>query len=92
MDMSKTARNAALAGLIGVLALGVVALISTGDSVAAKGGPSCNTCPRTCIACIDLWNPVICSDGHVYSNSCYAYVACATGCQPYGNGGPIAID
>jgi len=27
---------------------------------------------------------VICSNGHVYSNGCYAARACATGCVPYG--------
>ena len=35
--------------------------------------------------CPDVWKPVICSDGHVYSNSCYAARACATGCVPYGD-------
>ena len=34
--------------------------------------------------CLDVWNPVICSNGVVYSNSCYAARACATGCVPYG--------
>lgn len=34
--------------------------------------------------CIDVWAPVICSNGQVYSNSCYARLACATGCVPYG--------
>jgi hypothetical protein len=44
-------------------------------------------CPRD-IQCPDVWDPVICDDGVVYSNSCYAYRACATGCVPYG-GGPV---
>jgi hypothetical protein len=42
--------------------------------------------PRGCfrlIACLDVWDPVICDNGQVYSNSCYAYRACATGCVPY---------
>ena len=47
-----------------------------------------SNCPRP-ILCTDNWNPVICSNGVVYSNSCYAYRACATGCVPYGNGGPV---
>ena len=34
---------------------------------------------------------MICDDGNVYSNSCYAYAACATGCVPYGDGGPILL-
>ena len=91
--MRRTVRNTALAGLIGVLVLGVVAFVATGDSSAAKpgggGGTKCTGCPRPCVACADVWDPVICSDGQVYGNSCYAYVACATGCVPYGDGGPI---
>ena len=35
--------------------------------------------------CIDVWRPVICSNDKVYSNSCYASCAHATGCVPYGN-------
>ena len=34
--------------------------------------------------CPDVYSPVICSNGHVYSNGCYAAKACATGCVPYG--------
>jgi len=41
-------------------------------------------CPRD-IQCLDVWQPVICADGIVYSNSCYAYRACAPGpCVSYG--------
>ncbi len=41
-------------------------------------------CPREGIFCPTVYDPVICNDGNVYSNSCFAYVACATGCVPYG--------
>lgn len=34
--------------------------------------------------CPDVYAPVICSNGRVYSNSCYASRAGATGCVPYG--------
>ena len=34
--------------------------------------------------CPDVYAPVICSNGRVYSNSCYANAAGATGCVPYG--------
>jgi len=34
--------------------------------------------------CLDVYQPVICSNGVVYGNSCYAYLACATDCVPYG--------
>ena len=33
--------------------------------------------------CEAIYAPVICSDGVVYDNRCYADAACATGCQPY---------
>ncbi|HEV8578670.1 MAG TPA: Kazal-type serine protease inhibitor [Thermoanaerobaculia bacterium] len=37
------------------------------------------------ILCPDVWDPVICSDGVVYSNACYARAACAHDCVPYGD-------
>jgi len=49
-------------------------------------------CPREGIFCADIWDPVICDDGQVYSNDCYAWVACATGCVPYGDDGPIVVE
>jgi hypothetical protein len=33
--------------------------------------------------CYQLYNPVLCSNGQVYTNQCYADAACATGCVPY---------
>jgi hypothetical protein len=48
-------------------------------------------CPRIGWFCPDVWDPVICDDGNVYSNSCYAWVACAEGCEPYGDGGVIPL-
>jgi len=93
--MRKSLRNAVLLSLFaGLLVLGIASLFGTNDSAAAKpggGGTKCTGCPRPCVACIDVYDPVICSDGQVYSNSCYAYVACATGCVPYGDGGPIEV-
>ncbi|HEY9422494.1 MAG TPA: hypothetical protein VIW92_13845 [Thermoanaerobaculia bacterium] len=35
--------------------------------------------------CMDVWDPVICPNGRVYSNSCYAAKACQTNCVPYGD-------
>jgi len=68
----------------------VLAAIAFGTDALAKkpGGGGGGGCPRD-IQCPDIWNPVICSDGVVYSNGCYAYQQCATGCVPYGDGGPI---
>ncbi|MHC4697447.1 MAG: hypothetical protein ACYTFA_11945, partial [Planctomycetota bacterium] len=33
--------------------------------------------------CPQLWAPVICDDGKVYANECWARKRCATGCVPY---------
>jgi hypothetical protein len=87
--MKGIVRKTAFAALLGAIVFGVVAMLATDETQAAKGGG--NRCPRPGIACLDVWDPVICSNGQVYSNSCYAYVACATGCVPYGNGGPVEI-
>jgi len=35
--------------------------------------------------CPDVYAPVKCSNGFVYSNGCYASIAGATGCVPYGD-------
>lgn len=40
-------------------------------------------CPKEGIFCPTYYDPVICSDGQVYSNACFANVACATGCVAY---------
>ncbi len=63
------------------LVAGIVAVIATA-AVSLADPPFVVGCWRD-INCLDVWNPVICSDGKVYSNSCYAYRACATGCVPY---------
>ncbi|MCO6438284.1 MAG: hypothetical protein J5J06_14410 [Phycisphaerae bacterium] len=72
------------------LLAGVVVAVGVGTMAYAKK-PGGSGCPRP-ILCPDVWDPVICSDGNIYSNDCYAYRACATGCVPYGDGGPIPVD
>ncbi len=55
--------------------------------VGALGIPAPSKALAICnhhVYCLDVYQPVICSNGVVYSNSCYAYVACATDCVPYG--------
>ena len=37
-------------------------------------------CIRPDVSCPDVWDPVTCSNGVTYSNGCYAWLACATGC------------
>ena len=59
------------------LALAVAAL-SFGASTAQANHPcgGGGVCPA-------VYDPVICNDGVVYSNDCYAREACAHGCRPY---------
>lgn len=72
-----------------VVLLAVVAAIAlTSTAYAKKPGGGGGKCPRN-IMCLDVWDPVICDDGQIYSNACYAYRACATGCVPAG-GGPAS--
>ena len=44
--------------------------------------------PSLSCRCPAVWDPVICNDGQVYSNACWARCSGARGCKPYG-GGPI---
>jgi hypothetical protein len=61
---------ARLSGLLLVVAAGGVLATAT----QAGGG---KVCP-------DIYAPVICSNGHIYPNGCYASLAHATNCVPYG--------
>jgi hypothetical protein len=65
------------------LVMGALAYSSTAVAKKPSGGGGDVQCP-------DVWDPVICSDGLVYSNYCYASVAGATGCVPYGDDSAIS--
>jgi hypothetical protein len=67
----------------------LIGLVTAPEAIAKKPG-SDDGCPRIGIVCPAVWDPVICDDGKVYSNDCYAYVACATGCESLG-GGPVPL-
>ncbi len=65
-----------------VVAVCVIGLDATANKAEAKkpvggggGGP---------IYCLDVWRPVLCPDGNIYSNDCYALRAGQTGCIPWG--------
>ena len=73
-------RTALVLALIGV---GVMGGTAWAKKPGGGGGGGGTGCPRD-IQCLDVWQPVICDGGVIYSNSCYAYRACATGCVPYG--------
>lgn len=61
------------------VAVCVVGLTATANNAEAKkpviGGP---------IYCLDVWRPVICPNGQIYSNDCYAARAGQFGCVPWG--------
>ena len=67
-----------------LLKLSLATVLCAGALTMATSTEAVSQCPRKGILCTDQYDPVICSNGKVYSNSCYAYVACATGCVPYG--------
>lgn len=76
MKLVKHAKMATMAMSIAAVAA-VVGFAATSYARPPGGGFGCG--PKYCL---DVWNPVICSDGRIYSNSCYAARACATGCTP----------
>ncbi len=59
--------------VVGALAFGATAALAKPPS----SEPGCY--------CPDVWDPVLCSDGNVYSNFCYAGCAGATGCSRTGD-------
>lgn len=78
--------------LMATFGLGVTAVLLSGADALAKGKHGGgNNCPYRFIVCTALWDPVICADGNVYSNDCYAMANCQFDCEPYGNGGPIPV-
>lgn len=68
-----------------VVIVAVIAVIAVGSLAFAKKPvtppPDDDVCsyPQCVkdILCPDIWNPVLCADGVVYSNLCYASIACA---------------
>jgi len=52
-----------------------------GASAVSSAAPKCKPNPNA--ICPLYYDPVICSNGQVYSNQCFASAACATGCVPY---------
>lgn len=65
--------------------------LAAGLAVSALGVPAgaqqqVQLCDRFDILCPDVYSPVICSNGQIYGNGCYAYVNCAENCVPYGGG------
>jgi len=68
----------------------IAALLTGGLALADKPDKPIKSCKWRNLLCPDVWDPVICNDGEIYSNSCYAKRACAKGCTPY-DGGPVPL-
>lgn len=79
-------RNRMLQLVICLVVVGAV--VAGGLSLAA---PPLKPCKWWNLNCLDVWDPVICDNGVIYSNACYAKRACATGCVPAG-GGPVPVE
>lgn len=71
--------------VFGVSVLSVIAVAAS--SLAAPPRPG-SGCPRRGIYCLDVMDPVLCTNRfgqqQEYANSCYAYIDCATNCTPSG--------
>jgi len=79
--MKKFAQSLTMAGF--VVAVGAV-MMTASMSAAGRAGDQVGKFPCGPRYCLDVWRPVICSGGGVYSNDCYAARECATGCVPWG--------
>jgi hypothetical protein len=83
---SKFRLAVALTGVLGASSLAFAATTpaavpaSTGGTGAA---PAARCVPDPNPICYQIYAPVICNNGQVYTNQCYADAACATGCKPY---------
>ena len=73
------------------LLLGLTTLLVVTPAFAKKPPPPPPPPPKDCL-CPDVYAPVICSNGIVYSNACRAGCAGATNCVPFGDTTPTAAN
>ncbi len=83
---TKHIRAAFILLIVTALAAGAVALAKGTPN---KPDPEEKPCKWEDLNCLDVYIPVICNDGVVYPNACYAMRDCATGCVPLGDPIPI---
>ena len=62
---------------VAMVSVCVVGLNATADNAQAKK-------PGGGFECLDVWQPVLCPNGQIYSNGCYAARAGQFGCVPWG--------
>lgn len=76
--------------LMGAFALAVAGAMLSGIDAYAKK-PGGDGCPYSTIVCTAHWDPVLCSDGNIYSNDCYAMRNCQFDCESLGQG-PVPVE
>lgn len=81
MKTARVCKVAFVAGVVGVGLLG--ALTTTAEARRPGGGGGGCFCPT-------YMDPVLCPDGNVYSNACFAGCAGQTGCTNLGQG-PVPV-
>lgn len=69
------------ASFIPKIAFAIALTGAIGAGSVSFAAPKCKPDPNA--ICPFIYSPVICSNGQVYSNQCFANAACATGCVPY---------
>lgn len=84
--MSKLVKVTFVLAITGVIAVGSLAFAGKPTKPPGGGG-----CPKD-IACLDIWDPVQCADGVIYSNQCYADRACAPKPCNRVPGGPVEAE
>lgn len=68
----------------GVFATAAVAVCMVGLTATANNAEAKKPVIVGPIYCLDVWRPVICPNGQIYSNDCYAARAGQFGCVPWG--------
>ena len=69
------------ASFIPKIAFAIALTGAIGATSVSFAAPKCKPDPNA--ICPFIYSPVICSNGQVYSNQCFADAACAAGCVPY---------
>jgi hypothetical protein len=76
---NRTSKFRLAIALTGVLGAGSLAFAATAPAAA----PAARCVPNPNPICYQIYKPVICSNGKVYTNQCYADADCAKSCVPY---------